>query len=182
MPDKLTAPEERAARDEARREASKVRSRAYYQANKEKLLAKMKARNEAAKRDGKPTYYQTKGKAYYEANREEITAKQKAYREANREPIKAYEENRREAIKTKDKRKQYRREYGITPEQIEAMMTRQDSRCAICRTAFTLVPIHVDHCHSTGRIRGLLCRDCNWGLGYFRDDAALLWNAIKYLA
>lgn len=64
------------------------------------------------------------------------------------------------------------------------LLEAQDNRCAICGTdepggrgdGFV-----VDHCHSTGRIRGLLCSACNTGLGLFKDNAETLAKAIKYL-
>lgn len=64
------------------------------------------------------------------------------------------------------------------------LLAEQQGRCAICETdkpggrgAF-----HVDHCHSTGVVRGLLCHHCNLALGHLKDDPALLLKAIAYLA
>lgn len=73
--------------------------------------------------------------------------------------------------------------YGLTPEQYAALLEKQDNRCAICRTD---TPggkggWHVDHDHKTGAVRGLLCNDCNNGLGRFLDDPARLRAAIEYL-
>ena len=74
---------------------------------------------------------------------------------------------------------------GITEDQYLAMLEAQGGRCAICRDD---VPWsrsgtwHVDHCHDSGKVRGLLCTRCNRGLGYFRDDPRLLLEAIGYLA
>lgn len=56
---------------------------------------------------------------------------------------------------------------------------KEGKSCVICGAADDLA---VDHCHSTGKIRGVLCRPCNLGLGYFRDDPERLLRAIKYLA
>jgi len=60
------------------------------------------------------------------------------------------------------------------------MEQRQDFVCAICKgpPEDTLC---VDHCHDSGRVRGLLCRKCNTGLGSFRDEPDLMLKAIKYL-
>lgn len=74
--------------------------------------------------------------------------------------------------------------YGLTVEQYDGFAERQGNRCAICRcetpgggkTYWT-----IDHCHKTGRVRGLLCGQCNFGLGLFRDDVNLLAAAIAYL-
>lgn len=72
--------------------------------------------------------------------------------------------------------------FGLTIAEYEALVQRQDRRCAICRQ----VPggrgrFHIDHDHHTGVIRGLLCCHCNAGLGQFRDSAALLRMALVYL-
>lgn len=56
---------------------------------------------------------------------------------------------------------------------------KEGKSCVICGAADGLA---VDHCHTTGEIRGVLCRPCNLGLGYFRDDPERLLGAIKYLA
>lgn len=69
--------------------------------------------------------------------------------------------------------------YGISPEEYEARLADQDGRCAIC-TEVTAPP-DVDHCHATGRVRGLLCRRCNLALGKFKDDPAIIERALDYL-
>ncbi len=73
--------------------------------------------------------------------------------------------------------------YGVTPERMAEMLTEQDGRCAICRTDSPggKGDWHVDHCHATNRVRGLLCHRCNLGLGMFRDSAEFLTAAIDYL-
>lgn len=79
------------------------------------------------------------------------------------------------------------RRYGITLEEYVTAMARQGGRCAICgdppdpngiRAAARL---HVDHDHTTGRNRDLLCCRCNQGIGYFRDDPALFHRAAEYI-
>lgn len=60
-----------------------------------------------------------------------------------------------------------------------AMHADQDGKCAICSTPRSR--LSVDHDHITGKNRGLLCSQCNWGLGQFRDNPQLLENAIRYL-
>ena len=69
--------------------------------------------------------------------------------------------------------------YGITREEYNEMLTGQSHRCAIC-TDHMETPF-VDHCHTEGHVRGLLCHGCNLGLGHFRDNISNLQNAIKYL-
>jgi hypothetical protein len=71
-----------------------------------------------------------------------------------------------------------KRRYGITVEHFDAMFAEQQGLCAICREA---PAEHVDHDHATGRVRGLLCFNCNGALGQFRDRRDLMLRAIAYL-
>jgi len=72
------------------------------------------------------------------------------------------------------------RDYGITAEDYDAMFSSQGGTCAICKRSQTK-RLHVDHDHSTGAVRGLLCRACNTAIGMFEDDTERLRNAITYL-
>lgn len=92
----------------------------------------------------------------------------------NREnPEEAYRRQRKYGFKQK---------YGIDLEDYDAMLAGQDGRCAIC---FALpspdAPLYVDHCHSTGAVRGLLCHPCNAGIGFLGDDPNRMTSAIRYL-
>jgi hypothetical protein len=71
-----------------------------------------------------------------------------------------------------------KRRYGITAEEADAMSAAQGGVCAVCRTA---PAVHVDHDHRTGRVRELLCFNCNGGLGQFKDDPAVLRAAAGYV-
>lgn len=75
--------------------------------------------------------------------------------------------------------------YGMTTADYERMLHEQNGGCAICgKEAWeeTTGKLAVDHCHAAGHVRGLLCRDCNQGLGFFHDDPTLLDEAKVYLA
>lgn len=77
--------------------------------------------------------------------------------------------------------------YGITPDQYDAIYYKQGGGCAICgrpapREGNRWERLHVDHDHNSGRVRGLLCMNCNQGLGNFKDSAELLKSAVEYLA
>lgn len=77
-----------------------------------------------------------------------------------------------------------KRKYGITAERYYAMLSAQGGACAICRTekpGRATDRFHVDHCHATGKVRGLLCSRCNQMLGQAHDDVAVLTGAIAYL-
>lgn len=69
-------------------------------------------------------------------------------------------------------------------DEYDRMLERQGGVCAICGNGASDAirkNLAVDHCHGTGRVRGLLCGNCNTGLGSFKDDPVLLRRAIKYL-
>ncbi len=71
-----------------------------------------------------------------------------------------------------------RRRYGIGVKAFEEMLEAQDGLCLICDKPD---PEHVDHDHETGKVRGILCFNCNQGLGNFRDDIRSLIRAVGYL-
>ena len=73
--------------------------------------------------------------------------------------------------------------YNITLDDYNIMLFEQDGCCAICNTHHTELKqtLAVDHCHTTGNVRGLLCMHCNQALGKFKDNTKILQNAIKYL-
>lgn len=82
----------------------------------------------------------------------------------------------------------FRKTYGIGLEDYEARLEQQNGVCAICQKPSVTRHqsgktrlLSVDHNHSTGRVRDLLCNSCNHGLGAFKDDVILLEAAIKYL-
>lgn len=70
--------------------------------------------------------------------------------------------------------------YNLTDQEFEAIVLAQNNRCLLCDTELTKP--HVDHCHSTGRVRGILCYHCNVGLGHFKDNPEVLARAIQYLS
>lgn len=78
---------------------------------------------------------------------------------------------------------QLKRLYDVSPEQYDEMFAKQNGVCAICGLPETgkREYLCVDHDHASGRVRGLLCHDCNIGLGKFKDDATRLNKAIWYL-
>lgn len=95
-----------------------------------------------------------------------------------------YRQENRERCLEIERKSKFKRQYGISLEDYDNMLAAQNGGCAICgtttpsnRTMF----FAVDHCHTTGVVRGLLCTKCNRGLGLFNDDTARLRNAVGYL-
>ena len=90
----------------------------------------------------------------------------------------------RESNPIKRKDTELRKKYGISLRDYDAMYAEQCGKCAICGIDEGRTPrqtLFVDHCHLTGRVRGLLCHHCNSGLGHFMDDLNCLKGAISYL-
>ena len=81
----------------------------------------------------------------------------------------------------------YQRTYKVSLKTVKEMLEKQNNLCAICNTVgfdmfdMTKGQLVVDHCHSTGVVRGMLCHNCNRGLGLFQDNKEFLKTAIKYL-
>ena len=92
-----------------------------------------------------------------------------------RHPLQAGQHNRRRVLKR----------YGLTPKGYDALLARQNYRCGICEVAKASnkrgEKLAVDHDHTAKKVRGLLCSNCNNGLGRFKDSIILLENAVRYL-
>jgi len=86
---------------------------------------------------------------------------------------------RRTRVRRYDRARWLRR-YGLSLADYDAMLARQGGVCGICKRQ-SGIRLCVDHCHATGRVRGLLCRTCNSGLGFYQDDPRLTRAATAYL-
>ena len=84
---------------------------------------------------------------------------------------------KKNCAKIKDSR--LKRTYGISGEDYDKMFEQQNGRCAICETHYPV--LCVDHCHKTGKVRKLLCRNCNTGIGQLKDNPNLLIKAAAYI-
>jgi len=102
-------------------------------------------------------------------------AKARKWQLDNPEKFKEYWKARDSADDYAIKRKS--RIYGISIEEVLALLAIKN--CQICGREGKL---HIDHCHETGKVRGVLCLACNTGLGNFKDDVAMLDKAKQYLA
>ena len=86
-------------------------------------------------------------------------------------------------IKKRRQNTNLKQKFGINRDQYQVMLNQQDNVCAICKEN-EIVPnrsLSVDHDHKTGKIRGLLCSNCNPGIGKFKEDIELLRRAVVYL-
>lgn len=95
-----------------------------------------------------------------------------------------------EEIRKRKRADRLARNFKITIEEYEAILKEQRGVCAICGKQETAqdrwgpgkrVNFNIDHCHSTGKVRGVLCARCNMALGLFGDDPDMLLEAVNYL-
>lgn len=108
----------------------------------------------------------------------------KRYRSSNLVSIKEKKKEKFASLTIDQKRSlKYINRYGITVDHYNEMLMTQNGVCAICSKSPSgkKQRLCVDHCHKTGEVRGLLCNDCNVGIGRLKDDIELLVSAIVYL-
>lgn len=164
---------------EEKKEAQLERHREYYRENKDKWTA----------RQSTPEWHE-KNRAKAKKNREGRTPEQQAayldyqrnYRATNREALRQKNRERAKQYTAEEKLDWALRQYGLTAETFKRMTEEQGGRCAICRRQpDEQKRLVVDHCHTTGRVRGLLCGQCNCMLGNAKDNTDTLKQAIHYL-
>lgn len=160
---------------------------------REKRIASAKAsqeRNKEARRLYMQEYYKNnpekfkkrtpEKQAEYNANRRARYAEDQTFREQMKYQARAWSQ----ANPHKRKNQRLVATFGIEMRDFQELLAIQRGGCAICGHSDTsnpkMFPV-VDHCHKTGKIRGLLCANCNQGLGKFKDDMNILWCAIAYL-
>lgn len=116
-------------------------------------------------------------------NNEALKANKKKYYQLNKEKI--LQQNREKYAKDPNYFKDIdlKKTYGINLDQYNNLLSRQGESCAICKrpkNEFTKA-LAVDHCHKTGKIRGLLCANCNRAVGNLKDSAVNAESAASYL-
>ena len=90
--------------------------------------------------------------------------------------------NKTEKAKNTSRSNLLKRRYGISQEIYEQMLAKQNNACAICKEPCKIKDrLAIDHCHTTGKIRGLLCFNCNLALGKLKDSAVILQAALDYI-
>jgi len=80
-----------------------------------------------------------------------------------------------------DRKSHLKRKFGLTLEDYDRMLADQDGGCAVCGDPPGRSALHVDHCHESGQVRGLLCFRCNSAIGNLRDDPDVVASALAYL-
>lgn len=110
----------------------------------------------------------------------------KKYRQTKKGKAAAYRATRIQQKKHPEKLREYaiKYNYNLSPTQYKAIWDNQEGLCAICKvqlSSLSLKAVHVDHDHSSGKVRGILCNCCNLGLGQFRDSILYLDAAKRYL-
>ena len=132
-------------------------------------------------------YSQEYNKKRRAGNREAYNAQQKEYRDRNRDRINA--QRRARGPKNTDKRRnaQLKTVYGITLDQYNQMLGEQNGLCAVCNLPETAIRLGkaqrlaVDHNHTTGQVRALLCTKCNAALGYLDENADRMRALAAYI-
>lgn len=178
----------------------KERNKEYYEANKEKQKARTlkyyHENKDKIDREAKKAYMAEYLKTY---QRRKLTPEERAERSRKRRERYASDPEFREKTKAQARENGRRHPhtkrngrlkaaFGITLEDYDRMLASQNGCCAICGIAEMHVNhprarrnFYVDHDHKTGKVRGLLCQNCNFGIGHFRDSSELLRTAAAYL-
>ncbi len=118
-------------------------------------------------------------KAYRDNNPERTKELRIAWQAKNRQKVNAQGSEWRKANPNKVRSFKLKTRYGITQEDYLIMYAEQKGICKICEKYFE--KLVVDHCHTTLKIRGLLCQKCNAGIGFLTENENALNNAIKYV-
>ena len=129
--------------------------------------------------------FRTRAKARYPLVREANIARAKKWREENLERFQANQRRMRSTPegKLRSRAGHLMRKFGMTIEQYDAMLEAQSGGCFVCsRSPREDISLHVDHDHSTGKVRGILCFRCNNALADFQEDPELLRKAASYLS
>lgn len=121
------------------------------------------------------------------ANRDRVNEQVKLDRKINPDKYKNWQQKHMEKEGELYPMKAAARRRKITLEHYQELIDKQNNKCAICKQEETrmhngkLTRLCIDHCHSSGKVRGLLCHACNTAIGKFKDDVTLLNSAILYL-
>jgi hypothetical protein len=143
------------------RECCAIANKKRYDANPEKYKKRQREYNKTHKE-----YIRESNRKYYEKNAAECIAYSRKWYKNNKE-------------KAKDTNLKYT--YGISLEDYNKILRAQNYVCAICGNPRGAKNLFVEHCHSTGEVRGLVCHSCNYALGYLHDDVTRARKLLEYL-
>lgn len=112
---------------------------------------------------------------WYEHNKGQVVERNKAYNEFHKERQRAWA-----------RKHQFRTRYDLTLEQYDNMVAQQAGKCLVCGvvpklTKRTSKGLHVDHCHKSGKVRGLLCHQCNCAIGLLKEDTNRIRRLLEYI-
>lgn len=120
----------------------------------------------------------------HDADPAAASARVKRWQQENSERVNTYhrEYRARPEVKRQQRDAHYRRAHGKTADEVDEIVQLQGGRCLICKSELPerLGSRHLDHDHRTGKIRGVLCIDCNHGIGKLKDSPDLLMRAVVY--
>lgn len=153
-------------------EKQRERNRRYYRENRERILAKSKEWRDAHPEEVKIIQRR------YSRKRYQLNSEQEKQR------VREYDQANKDKVATRLRDRHLKRRYGLSQEDYDLILAEQNGRCAICGSEDPFDrwgKFHVDHDHLTGYVRGLLCSNCNIGLGQFKDNPMMLKQAIQYL-
>jgi hypothetical protein len=190
------------------KETQSEKGKEYYKKNREKILSRNKEyylnNKENCKEQQKKHYLKNKeavvkrNKKWVLENQDKVKIIKKRYKDNHKEESKKY--NQQHHLKNRELYKKYKKawgvknpdllkngklkaRFGINIENFKALLKKQENKCGICQADFLETTPCVDHDHLKGKngVRGLLCRNCNTGLGGFKDNPELLHRALQWL-
>ena len=120
--------------------------------------------------------------------RQKVMDYTKAYQKANPDKVKQWK-RKYKPTSEQQRNRLIKHKYGVTTEQYKLMLEAQGGVCAICGNGESKIDgrwkrirrLSIDHCHTTGKVRGLLCASCNHGIANFKDNTDTMKKAIEYL-
>ena len=175
--------------------SQKDTSRRYYLKNKEKIKEKSKKYrldNKIDRSEYNKAWYAKNNNAEYREKKkirwEELKKDKVAY-EKYLKTRKLYRERNSEYLRQYRKLYRLKKEYGLSPEDYSKMIAKTDGKCEICEVVLILdrtnkrvgENICVDHNHTNGKVRGILCVNCNLALGLVKEKKEVLNKMIKYI-
>ena len=119
---------------------------------------------------------------HYQENKETYLEKADNWKTANPQKRKDVANKYAKRNPKKLRNNSLKSQYGITLEEFNDKMSLQQHKCVICGNEFkNTKDAHMDHCHTSGKIRDILCKGCNIGLGHFKESIPTLLSAVQYL-